>query len=389
MMFITRLLPTGVLAGILLAAGCGKSDEPTTRFNETLGDTPAGAPVAAASIDTGILKDPADYQPTPYDELEGPASGAGGPEAEEIRSVISGLIDGVFHLEADTILDAFVPEQVAALRENDECITNFDELSDALSAYTQAITDKASGPDLEVFVSAFELLPDLTTPLVQAFAVSIVDEENAVATFDLARLEIPEELQTALAGVAQLLMARIAQTTGGDMLGGGPAGAIIPDGAAPPSAGEAGLPAGGFSPEMLQNPPSVQIPLLLRKVDGSWRLALPFAIGEEHAELISEGAVVFKDCFTDCAQALGQVDTLDTQTFAQIEAQIDMRHKGPILGWFARAYLAVQSLMQSQGQVAEEATQPDAEADEPESDQSEEESSEEQPGGRSRRGRRP
>ena len=382
---MTRLLSTGMLAGILLATGCGKSDDQPTRFNETLGGTPAGAPIATGSIDTGILKDPADYQPTPYDSLEGeaptgPAGAAGGPEAEEIRTVISGLVDGVFHLETDTVLDMFVPEQVAALREEDEYITNLDELSDALRAYAQAITDKASGRELETFARVFELLPELAEPLLNAFAVSIVDEENAVATFDLARLEIPEELLTTLMELAEIGIAMAGQMGTGGFMGGGLPGAAAPNGATPPGAGD-------FSPEMLRDLPSVEIPLPLRKVDDTWRLELPFTIEEQHAELISEGALVFRDFLTDYAQAVGQVETLDMQTSAQIEAQVGMRHMGPIIGWVARAKLAAESLMESQPQPEEEATEP--EADEAEPNEPEEEAPAEPPTGRRDRSRRP
>ena len=382
------LLSTGLLVGLLLTSGCGKSDDQPTRFNQTLGGTPAGAPVGAGSIDPGILRDPKDYTPESYEPLEGEAPpGAEGPEAEEIRNLIARLIDGAFHLETDTVLDAFVPEQVAALRDEDEYITNLDELSDALRAWGQAITDKASAPELEAFARVAELLPDMTAPLLNAFTVSIIDEENAVATFDLARLEIPEELQTALGEVAEVGIAMAAQTGGGGLMGGGLLGGTTPDGAAPPGAGEGAAPAGDFSPEMLRNLPSVEIPLLLRKVDNSWRLALPFAIGEQHAELISEGARVFKEYFTDYAQAVGQVEALNMETLGQIETQMRMRHMGPIMGLVGRATPMISSMMEQEPGPEAEAAEADGDQAEPE----EEEEPEEPPEGRRGpgRGRRP
>lgn len=355
----------------LMPVGCGKTDDQPTRFNQTLGGTPVGAPAGTGPIDTGILKDPADYKPTPYESLEGgaPGGGAEGAEAEEIRGVLSELVAAIFDIDLEMVLDACVPEQVAALSEEDEYIDSFDEMKDALVSFVQIFSDKATGPKLEAIARLFELLPELAEPLTNAFTISVLDEENAVATFDPSRLEIPEELRTTLAEVMQAGAAMVAQMGAAGMMGGGM-----------PGAAEAGLPAGGFSPEMLDELPSVQIPLPLRKVDDVWRLVLPFTIEEQHAELINEAALVVKDLFADLAQAIDQVETLDEQTSAQIDMQVGMRHMGPIMGLVGRATAMFAPMTEGEPAAEEEAAT--TEGDETESNEPEEESAETPPAGR-------
>lgn len=352
MMLTTRVPLTAMLVGTLLVTGCGKTDDQPTRFNKTLGDTPTGAPVSTGPIDTGILQDPAGYKPTAYDSLEGgppsdTASGAEGAEVEAIRGMLSDLMEAAFDLDFETVLDAFVPGQVAALVQEDEYMANLNEMADALRGFWQVLVDKAGGSDSEAMASLEALLPDLVGPVTNAVNVAVVDEENAEATFNPARLEIPQDLLTTLTELAQM-------------------GAASPDGE--PGAEPA---AGGFTPDMLDNLPSVEISLPLRKVENVWRLELPFTIEEQHAELIGEGALLFKDYLTEIAQAFDQAETLDEQTARQIATQVGLRHGPAIAGWSARVKLAWVLLMETQPQPEDEAA--DAETDEAE-ETSEEES---------------
>jgi hypothetical protein len=381
---MTRLLPIGLLLGLLLVASCGKSADQPTRFNETLGDTPTGAPLAAGPIDTGILQDPANYKPASYQPLEGetPAGAAGaaeGPEAQAVRKVLSTLANAIFDLDVSTVLDSFVPAQVAALTEEDEYITNLNDMGDALRAYGQALKDKATGPELETLVKLFELLPRLAEPLPNALTISVTDEENAVATFDLARFQMPPELVTDLTEVVQMGASMAAQMGGGaaPAPGGSP-----PTGAALPNLAD-------FSPEMLEQLPSIQIPLPLRKVDGAWRLVLPFKLEEQQAEVINEAALVTKDYFADLAQAIGQAETLDLQAYTQIDTSLQMKHMGPIMGLIGRATAVFGPLFETTTQPTEETAAPTP--DEAERSEPEEEAPPEQPTGRRGRGtgRRP
>ncbi len=358
----------GVLAVVLLAAGCGKTDDQPVRFNETLGDTAAGAPVTVSPVDTGILKDPASYQPASFVPLEGEAAFAGGAEgedAEAISNVISGLVDAVFHLEFDTALDAFVPDQVAALAEEDEYLQSFDDLKTALDSLLEVAASKAPEADSEDSPEPEELLRDLNELLANAMTISVVDEEHAVATFHLDRVEIPEQYKPKVAQAMQFAAAAMAQL--------GQAGA--------------GSPFGGFTPDMLDDLPSVELPLPMSKVDDAWRFELPFTIEDQHAELISEVAMIFTDLSRDFAQAVAEVETLDEQTAIQIGTQVSGRHVPALMGWFARAKLAFASLMESGAQGEEESAE--TSGDEAGPAESEEEPPEPPPTGRAGRGRRP
>jgi hypothetical protein len=376
MMPIRRLLPTSLLASVLLIAGCGKSDDQETRFNQTLGGTPAGAPTAAGPLDIGILQDPANYKPAQYEPLEGeePVGAAAvseGQEAEAIRRVLSRLADAIFHLEIEAALDAFVPEQVAALAEEDEYMQNFGDLKDAVGSFITVVSSKSGDAESQDSAELEEVLAEVIETLTSPFAVSVLDEENAVATFHLDRLEIPEKFKAPVAEAVQAIASMQAQM-----------GAAAPGGPAP-----TGWLAEDFAPDMLDDLPSVEIPLPLRKVDDRWRLALPFTIEDQHAELMSEGALIFKDLFTDFAQTFGQAETLDEQTAAQIFMQVSGRHVPAIMGWSARLKLAVDSLMESQPVPEEETAKP--ETDQAEPNEPEEEAPERPPGRRPGRGRRP
>jgi ribosomal protein L12E/L44/L45/RPP1/RPP2 len=370
---VTYLLRTGLVVGLLLASGCGKSDDQPTRFDETLGGTSAGAPTGAGSVDRGILRDPAEYKPAPYEPLEGeaPAGGGGaeGPEAEAIRGMLSRVAEAIPDLDFQTVLDACVPEQVAALTGVDEYLDNLDGLRGAVESYMRLISEKAGGSDAEELATLTALLPDLMKSVSNAFSVSVLDEEHAVATFHLDRLEIPEQLRAKLAESMQAVAATAAQM-----------------GTAAPAGQPGATPLGDFTPDMLDNLPSLEVPLPLRKVDDAWRFELPFTIEEQHAELIGEGALLLKDLLTDLTQAFGQAETLDEQTAMQIGMQVSGRHMPAIMGWYARAQLAFASLMPAESQPAEQPT----EADQGQPEEPEEEAAEEEPSGRGRgRSRRP
>lgn len=359
---VTRLLPGVLLAGMLVLGGCGKQDEQPTRFNQTLGDSPVGAPVATGLIDTGVLQDPTAYKPAPYERLEGgPAGGgAGGPEAEAAQAVLKEFILALFALDIDTILDTHVPEQVAVLRE-DEYMSSFYEAKDTLVTFWAVFKDKATGPEFEPFVRVIELLPELAEPVANAMTVSVLDEENAVATFDLERFELPEDVQAELMAASQQIMtlamgAMMAQMGAAGLTGGPTPGGTPPEEpnapaetpATPEIPGIPGMPAGGFSPEMFQqfmpSDADTQQNCPLRKIDGEWRLVLPFSVQEEQAEVISEGLVLVKDLLADMTTRIDQTDTLDLGAFTQIAAETGTRMAPAFEGWWARAQMMIASI---------------------------------------------
>ncbi len=377
------LLSTGLLVGLLLTSGCGKSDDQPTRFNQTLGGTPAGAPVGAGSIDPGILRDPKDYTPESYEPLEGeaPAGAAEGPEAEMIRGVFEGLADAISSFDFTTALDAFVPEQVAAITQENEYLDNFDGLKDALTSCIQIYKDKTAGTDVEAPDAADGLPPELLKSLNTAFTISVLDEENAVATLDLSQVQIPAEARAKIAEAVQKIMPMMAQ-----LRAAGP-GVTPPDSTATPGAGGAEPLSDQLIQDQIDSLLSAEYRVPLRKVDDEWKLVLPIKIQEQHAELINDAVVILKDGFNDLAQAFGQAETLDDQTMEQISTQVMMRHMPAVIGLVGRAMPMISSMMQEEPPTEAEAAEADADQAEPE----EEEEPEEPPEGRRGpgRGRRP
>lgn len=340
----------GMLAGVLLAGalvlgGCGKKDEQPTRFNQTLGETPVGAPVATHSLDSGILKDPTTYKPAAYEPLEPqPAgAGAGGAEARAVQAVVNNLIAGIFDgFDIETILDCFVPEQVAALRQ-DECISAFHELKDTFDAFFAVLEEKASGPDMERLNALLGALPTLAEPLKNAITVSVLDEENAVATFDLGAFELPDEFRSAVEEMMTAATAAMGQMG-------------IPGAPGSPPAGEGaeGAEAAEETPSvdmLLEMISGVRIPIPLRKVGEEWKLPLPFTFQEEHADLLTEGLGLYKDLIADITQGISEAETLDEQTAAQLQMRAMMK-MAPIMGWAARVKIVLASTIEA-GQPAE------------------------------------
>jgi hypothetical protein len=377
MKLATCLLPTGLLVALLLTSGCGEGDEQPTRFNETLGGTPAGAPTAPGSIDRGILRDPKDYTPQPYEPLEGEAPAAEGPEAEKIRGVFAGLADAISNFEFSTALDAFVPDQVAAVAQEDEYLNSLDELKDALISLRQIVKDKTPGTGGEASGAAGGPTPELLKSLNAAFTISVLDEQNAVATLDMSQVEIPAEARDKIMESAQAVMAMTAQP------GGAGPGATPPEGAAAPGAGGAEAPSEQLIQDQIDSLFSGQYHVPLRKVDGEWKLVLPIKIQEQQAELINEAVLVFKDAFNDLAQAFAQAETLDDQTMGQITTQVMMKHMPAIAGLVGRAVPMISSVMEEKPATEAEA----AKADEKQAEPEEKEKPEEPPDGRRGRGR--
>jgi hypothetical protein len=345
------LLPAFLLAGLVVLGGCGKKEEQPTRFNRTLGGTAVGVPIGTGQIDTGILRDPKGYTPEAYEPLEGAAPGAaaaGGPEVQAIRATLRRLIEATFELDFDTILDSFVPEQVATLRE-DDYMSTFYETKDTLDAFLAVLKDKATGPEFESSMELTESLQELVEPLLNAVTVTVEDEDNAVATLDLGRLELPAEVQAeitkALAMGASMGPAAVPGTTPGPAVGPRPP-PVVPEPNVPGATTD--VPDGELSTDLLLEMMSgVQISVPLRKTDDEWKVDLRFSFQEEHAETINDGFLLVKDIVADLTQRIGQVETLDVQTYGQALMQTQMSNMGAIMGFVARAQAMIASILEA------------------------------------------
>lgn len=397
MKYLTRLLPGVLLAGLLALGGCGKKEEQPTRFNQTLGETAVGVPTGTAHVDTGILRDPSAYKPASYEPLEGAAPGgvaAGGPEVQAVQTVLKDFIAAIFELDIDTLLDACVPAQVAVLRE-DEYVSTFYEANDTLEAFWAVLKDKAAGSEFEGLVPLIELLPELAEPIANAMTVTVLDDENAVATFDIEKFTLPEDLQARFMAAEEQLMPLMMGAVVAQMAAGGETGGPAPPSGPPPTppdpnvAGTTpstpgmpempGMPAGGFSPEMFQQmmgggaAPGMSgfmevVTALrsraLRKIDGDWKLVLPLSIQEEHAELINDGLLLVKDLVADLTTEIDKAETLDFASLRENVGPVADRFDPAFKNWWARAEAMLASMMEAQP-GEEGAEEPEAEEEQP------------------------
>ncbi|GEM_PF-3492447 len=371
MITIKRIWPAALLLGAILAGGCGENENQPPAFNEALGGSPVGTPISVGPIDTGILQDPASYQPAAYEPLEGSptaaAAAAAGQEAKAARDVVTTAIDDLFAMNLTSLLDAFVPEQVAALQE-DPCGSAIEETPDTLDAYWTVFKEKAQGPQFEASLKLIEALPQLAEPLKQTVKVTILDDTHAVATLDFSDFSLPDELKQALAGAMQAAQAMM---SGGMMGAGGPGAAGTPGGrgglVTPPGArgrGPARGPAGANPPaaptfsidDMLTQLREAKVPLPMQKVDDEWHVQLPITFTPEEADVIANGLDILKRAVADLTQQIEQVETLDPQTYTKMEMAAQAKMLPELMGWVAQAKLVFgQALEDAQKKAAEPA----------------------------------
>lgn len=353
-----RSLPVILIVGMLLAAGCGDNDEQTPRFNENLGDSPIGAPIGTGPIDAGILQDQTSYKPTAFEPLDGvtPAAGAGGAtasgEAADAKAAVDRLIDSSFAMDVDVMLDGFVPGQVAALRE-DPCMQAIYDVTDALGVFTRIVREKGTGPEFQASNELADALPLLAGPIKNAIRVDVLDEENAVATLAVGRLEIPDELKTKINGALEQIMAMASSG------GAPPAGEAPKDPNSTPPEGAQAAPVAQVSLDaILEANAAVEIPLPLKKVNDEWRLALPFSFNEEQAELIAEGLGIVNETLGGVTQQISAVETLDMQNYMQILMQAQGSAGLRLMGWSARAKTVFGPLLETGAAEGDGAAKP-------------------------------
>lgn len=356
---LTRWMPGFLLAGLLLSSGCGKKDEQPTRFNQALGDTPIGVPTAVGPIDTGILGDQTAYKPAGYERLEtaapagGPASGAGGPEAQAVRGTLSELLRAVTERDIDLILDLCVSEQVAALRE--DFASTFYETTDTLDALQAVVKDKAADPESQAFQSPDEIVAKIGESILNAVTIEIVNDRRAVATINLGDIDLPDD---AWSDIGRTIAA-------GRMFSQMAAGGTPPTAPSPPPApaqpepprdpnvdGEAPTQPATTGPslpevsadEVRRLIADIKIPLALRKSNDKWRIALPLTVTQEQAEFLNDCLLVAKDVYADMTQRMSAATTIDEQAAIQAATQAAMGQMGAIMGLVARWPAFLQSV---------------------------------------------
>lgn len=116
-----RLLVLSCVA-IGFTVGCDRSATPAPPFNSALGDSAYGAPPQMGTTDMSLVKDLTAYVPAPIPGAKPAEATAAANQADaegQVRSVVMGALDATIKGDFDKVLDAFQPEHVAALR-NDQ-----------------------------------------------------------------------------------------------------------------------------------------------------------------------------------------------------------------------------------------------------------------------------
>ncbi len=321
------------LLGAVLAVGCGNDNSVPRRFNEPLGDGRYGLPVSGSSADLGLLADPASYKPVNVPEPEG---GAASFEAEEVLAAIRLPATALANMQADTLLNAFVPEQVAALKADSSALQG---VFDALSTADKIVFAKLDPKVAESQRKQMQSLPKLLDAVTASMNVKILAPDAASAEIDAAKLS--ENLRPI---VAELLATIPPETLAGMSAGAGAEGAATP-----------------ITPDLMvqqlqsQIPPGTAIPM--KKAEGTWRIDLMHTITDEEVELLNEGLGLVRDFVNSIA---GKVDAspgpIDEAALQQIATAAAVEMTPAAMGFSGKVFALAQA---SGGVESETIVEPD------------------------------
>ncbi len=261
--------------------GCGDSSAEQTRHTTTLNVRTGGLPVGLNAVDTGILQDPAAYKPAKFEPLEGMGTAdAGGAAGGPVQQAIQSLITAVTEMSVDGIVDAFVPEQIAPLREDR---TPLYDTADALTAFLAVMKEKYKpAGDAAKQQAGEQALLDLLKALPSALTVEMVDDDHALVGLDHARVE-------------QLAKPLIDAISAANPMAAGHLQAL-------PPAGDA----------------AADEKLAMVRVEGEWRIDLQMTMTAEQGALIREGLVLVKEALSSVTQKLREAEAVDDAVLQQI-----------------------------------------------------------------------
>ncbi|RMF79771.1 MAG: hypothetical protein D6744_08840 [Planctomycetota bacterium] len=333
--------------GILVAAGaplvgCGDAQDERTRFNAVLDG--AVAPVSAGSIDTGILKDQSTYQPQDVEPLNilGAALGSAGgdgaslpkidepPEAAAVRALYAKSIDGILEGNIDDMMDAYVDEQVAALRDSD-FVDNAYVLVESIDALWSSLSEKLDDADRGAVESSARLVPLLRDFFVRSATITLIDDDAASITYTAEGIQSTgEALKPAFLEVLEPLLANLPA----DQLPPGPDGE-------PLSAEKM------YDESLAEMVAAVRMSaddegIPVRRQGDSWRLDLGYTFTEDDADALNTFLLVVIDAVDALNQQIEAAEKLDSATLNQILGNWSMQSGMQVLG----ASAAVQPLLQ-------------------------------------------
>ena len=354
---VRLLLCVGVSAGFVLLGACGKSEDVPPRYNQRLGDGPEGAPLGTPSVDLGILQDQSSYQPANFTSLPGVAGSAATADSDEqaaVRQRMGEFLDGLVEFDFDTMLEAFNPEQVAPLKEH---VSAMYEVVDKVKVLQRSAQEKMSaqlGMDVEALQASNELFWTYVEKVAAALPDTLVvdvDQENASVGVD------GEKFATSMETLAKDFMAELSELD--------PAGADVirqtfeqaqtmAKQAVAAKAAEYGVDLeADEGAEAGIGVPEIPVTVPLAKIDGEWRIQLPFTFTEEQAELVGEALVLAQDFLDKLTDKVEGVDTLDQQALMMMGQQTFLEVMPQAMGLFARAQQVFGPAMESVAEPGE------------------------------------
>lgn len=269
------------LTSLAFIAGCGKNESETSRFNEVLGSTVAGAPINRATPDVAILADQAGYKPAAApnagggsDESSGAenAAGAGGGDVEPIKLVAKNGIEAIFNMNLDGIFDVFVPDQIAAINK-DDVRSEIQNTFNAFQNLEAELADKSGQGADKIAENRLARAEARSAMLLEEAKFDILSESTATVS-------IPPLTLLKLMGSAEAT--------------------ATPEGAE--AAAAAGMPdleqVAKFMPTLVIN---------LTKSDESWKIDLKRALSESEANDLRSAAGEAKDAVAKMSEALGSI----------------------------------------------------------------------------------
>lgn len=166
---------TLALCGLLasLCAGCGKDVSAVPRDNYAIGGSPVGGlPTPRTVTDTGILRDQKSYVAA---NAGGGPRGAdiSGDEKAQVQAFADKLLKAALERDVTTILDSFVADHIAALRGDDEKVSEIHNTFGTLQLFETVVKNKLGE-------AAFEEYKEAATKQFQSrMNVDVIDGNNA------------------------------------------------------------------------------------------------------------------------------------------------------------------------------------------------------------------
>lgn len=349
----TILLASGLAAAGL--AGCGKQSETErARFNEQLGGSASGAPTSVGIIDDTINKDFAGYKPTGASADAGASTAAPATaEGDAVKAAVRAPLDAFAAYDADGLLNAFDPEAVAVLKQ-DEFKSELQNFLTSVEQLDKVAKSKSGGQA----ASPLGDFSKLSKSFSDALVVNVVDAQNASVGVDPAKFGdmVVEAMQSMVPPTTPPPPPPAAEDEGAgrnrrtDRMV--EASGFVPEGDVqsaanrntPPPA-QPVLPAGMPMPSpdevramVSQMAPMVSIPM--KKVGDGWKLAVPIKFTDDHVDPLVNVVSVGKEFFQKMTERIDAAPSGDVAAISAIGNQLGMEMAPKFMAAFGQLQAA-------------------------------------------------